>query len=149
MNRLSDGRVIHVARNSPDPVADACLLADAIVAADVLLFNVDGVPMWARDEKFVQINRDVLPQLVEKYVVAPKAVFTSSGEVAVKYEPYPISEAEIRFLLSGKSEREGGLKFRLLSLHAPSPPVVQPELPVRAGAEDAAARVSHSALAAR
>jgi hypothetical protein len=95
-----------------------------------LAFNADGRPMWLRDEKLVILNRDTLQQLVAEYVVTPKAVFTDSGELSVRFEPYAIGEAEISFLLSGKSLQEGGLRFRLPSLQMPSPP---------AGAQRAAA----------
>ena len=105
--------------------------------------------MWLKGETLVLIGRDTLQQFVAEYVVTPKAVFTDSGELAVRFEPYAINEVEIRLLLGGKSPQEGGLKFRLPLSQMPPSPVVQPEPPVRAGAEDAAARVSHSALAAR
>jgi len=122
-------------RSSRHDGLDPCRLADALVAADVALFNIDGVPALLEDDgKLTRINRVVLGELIARFVVTPRLVFAANGELTVRFEPYAISEMEVRALLAGKSAQEGGLQFRLPSLQMPPPPAAQP-----APTEDAAA----------
>jgi hypothetical protein len=139
MKTLPDGRAIFIPDPDSPPYVNRSRLADALVAAVVLL-NVDEVPMWPEaDGKLTGVSLVVLRELVARFVATPKLGFTADGAMMVQYEPYVVGDVDARVLLTSRDKLEGGLLPRLPPLLRAPPPVVQPKPPPkRARAQDAA-----------
>jgi hypothetical protein len=106
MPRAPDGRVLVQLCN--EPIADARTLADALVEADADLFNHDGGLVLLRDGALVACRRDILLEVLDKYVCVKRVVTNGDGRVEVAYGPVALDDMTMKALLLGRLPPKGG-----------------------------------------
>jgi hypothetical protein len=90
-------------------LTDSGMIADALARSGADLFNIEGRATWVRDGVLVGVNRDVLPDLVAKYVFTKTLVMRGSKPEVTRV-PVMVDEQQVRAILTGtdSTTRGGG-----------------------------------------
>jgi hypothetical protein len=90
-----------------DPIIDASIVGNALVDANVDLFNTDAGLRLLRDGELVIFGRDLVPGVVAAHVVIKDAEIRD-GKVAAVYRPVVLDEMTLRALMTGRLPPKGG-----------------------------------------
>jgi hypothetical protein len=85
-------------------------LADAVSEA-APIYNHDGMLVWLKDGKLIQVAGNVLHEIIRQYVVTPQLV-NNNGIWTCDYLPFVAPEQAVRTLLTAETRKDGSLIAR-------------------------------------